>query len=142
MAFFHNVIYSIDMFKKSVLMILLTILGHGAGVAGLYWAYSWFDTPMHFLGGLAAGVLALDIWHFAMRAPYGRHVRILRVLFVLGLVSLIGVLWELHEYLLDLRHYPAVLQPSIADTMKDLMMDLLGGGFAYVGIGSTYSKQI
>ncbi|KKS11650.1 MAG: hypothetical protein UU63_C0001G0031 [Candidatus Uhrbacteria bacterium GW2011_GWF2_41_430] len=50
---------------------------------------------------------------------------------VLGFVSLIGILWELHEFVLDVI-FPVVIdefkrQPDIPDTMMDFTMDLIGG---------------
>ena len=50
----------------------------------------------------------------------------LRLFCVVGIVMGIGVLWEFHEYALG-RLTDISLQGDLADTMKDLLMDTLGG---------------
>lgn len=88
---------------------------------------------MHFLGGAFAALTFY--WLFGRLFPHhfnlGRSFLVTLVI-VLGWVSLIGVLWELMEFSIDVLFIPgrrlaAMQQQGMQDTMGDLFMDLLGG---------------
>jgi len=100
---------------------------HAAGLLfGLYTSWLWYDIPMHFLGGFAMGALGLAL---LKKGPSFWH----DVLFVIGFVSLISILWEQHEFLLDvLLAGSERRQLGIADTMADFFFDLSGGLVALV----------
>lgn len=107
-----------------------------------YWVYPWFDIPMHFAGGILAAMLFLRIFNDAgliekveNSEPAKRGIlkskEMIILVVLLGFVALVGVLWELFEFLLDISlkrasvHLPS--QVGLSDTMKDLANDLLGG---------------
>jgi hypothetical protein len=99
-------------------------------------AYSvWpdIDVPMHFSGGFAMGLLALAIFSagHAKSKGQGSHAWYIKPLFVVGFVALVAVLWEFHEFLLDVWFVQngswEKTQISLADTMGDLFFGLLGG---------------
>lgn len=122
-------------FRRSILAIITVLIAHGVGVLGMYWIYRWFDIPVHFLGGFAAGILALDIKGYVVAELKTRYIssKLFVLIYVLGVTALVGVGWELHEYALDqIRNTEVILQPDLADTMLDFTMDLCGGLFAYV----------
>ncbi len=83
----------------------------------LYWHYVWFDTVMHFIGGLALGTFV------AALLPRFRP-----ILYVLG-VALLAIGWEVFEF-----YFGTNLHASnfYFDTSVDLLMDALGGIVAYV----------
>jgi hypothetical protein len=131
-------------FLRSICAIALVLVAHALGMIGVYWLYYWYDIPVHFLGGLAAGVLGFDIWYFFVSELQvkKRWMRpwMIRFMFTMGIVSIIGIGWELHEFVLDFARsivhgVKIVRQPSIADTMLDFVMDLSGGFVAYVITG-------
>jgi hypothetical protein len=126
-------------FKKSVLIITTVLIAHAIGLLfGLYELIEWYDVPMHAGGGFAMGALGLAIWNEGIeevrfKGALKRHLKWWLVPgIVLGFVALIGVLWELHEWLLDLVIPAAgsLRQPSLPDTMTDFVFDLLGGAAA------------
>ena len=132
-------------FLRSILSITLVLTAHALGMMGVYWLYYWYDIPVHFLGGFAAGVLGLDLWYFFVSdlrmAKVWMRPWMIRFTFAMGIVGLIGVGWELHEFILDyvrsiVHGVKIVRQPSIADTMLDFVMDLSGGFVAYVITGN------
>jgi hypothetical protein len=85
--------------------------------------WSWLDTPMHFLGGVGAG------WFASLAFPE-RGNGLKRFLLGLGMVAFIGVVWELFEWNANLflgNRSGVSFQGDLNDTMKDLVMDLLGG---------------
>ena len=45
---------------------------------------------------------------------------------IVGLVMIAAVLWEVYEFLWD-QIFGTLFQPSKADTIKDLIMGMLGG---------------
>ena len=99
---------------------------------GVYERWQWFDVPMHFVGGFAAGLLGVSL-HFAGTSAKQRRElpSWYQLLFVLGITMFVAVTWEWHEFVRDWIHHGQAgwtwLQPSTADTMKDLLMGLLGG---------------
>jgi len=124
--------------KKAWLIIGIVLLAHAVGLFfGLYDLISWYDIPMHVGGGFAMGALALAIWHegiedVTFKGALERHLKWWLVpAMVLGFVSLIGIVWELHEWLLDLvLPSDALRQPDLPDTMMDFVNDLVGAAAA------------
>lgn len=51
----------------------------------------------------------------------------MRFFALVSMVMAVGVLWEFHEYLLDRMVTTMKFQGDLNDTMKDLLMDTLGG---------------
>jgi hypothetical protein len=93
----------------------------------------WIDSPMHFLGGVSVGLMGVGIlFLYGEKNPKSSIPLFIKVIFVLGVVALVGIAWEWYEYLLDhvvfTRELIGLSQPSIADTLLDLFFDLLGGG--------------
>ena len=124
--------------KKAWIVIALVLAFHTLGlVFSLYDVFEWYDIPMHIGGGVAMGALALAICHEGIedvkfKGALERHLKWWFIPgMVLGFVALIGVLWELHEWALDLILPTDVLrQPNLPDTMLDFINDLLGGVIA------------
>ncbi len=121
---------------KSIIILLVFILAlhFVATINHWYWIYSWFDIPMHFLGGFWVAMVFLwlnlkfDILKFN---PANRTVRtITTFITVLSFVALIGVLWEFFEFLYDFlissRGYSGFMQLGAADMIRDLFFDLSG----------------
>ena len=93
------------------------------------------DVPMHLLGGAAIA------YFFHVVVAYGDRLGLVLVgsrraemIMVFGLVALATVVWELAEFLAD-RFFQLGAQPSVANTMKDQLMGLVGGA-VYIGINA------
>lgn len=87
------------------------------------------DSVFHLAGGLlTAHACAVGARHFS----WWRHVPALaRAGILVAVVAVIGIGWEWFEFLSDVflgTHH----QPSVADTMKDLLLDI--GGAALLTI--------
>ncbi|MEK6760343.1 MAG: hypothetical protein AABX93_00280 [Nanoarchaeota archaeon] len=98
-------------------------------MTGLYDKFLWLDIPMHFIGGIAVAysfLLTLDYLH---REKYLKLNKLFLFIFSVSLASLFAVGWEFYEFLTQL-FTGIIYQPSIADTMKDLFLGLLGGASA------------
>ena len=96
-------------------------------VVNLYNTISWFDSFVHFLSGIFTFILGLIIYE---KISIKRENKLLKVVFCLGIVAIIIVLWEIIEYTGDnligsnLQH---VIDTGIKDTMTDMIVALLGG---------------
>ncbi len=91
----------------------------------------WFDVPMHIIGGIWVGLVFLYLFSgFFSHESYDHHAERVKI-FILGIgfAALIGIFWEFFEFGLD-TFFSLSLQASVADNMKDLLMDVIGGGLA------------
>ncbi len=84
-----------------------------------YWKFSWFDTVMHFLGGVIVSGCAVWVW--SIEKPLGSLFHTLLV--TAAAILLVGIGWEIFEVgtgvqMMDVG-YPL-------DTALDLVMDTLG----------------
>lgn len=112
------------------------LVNHVAGRLGAYAAWPDFDVPMHLIGGFGAGMMGV-LLHERLTTPAHRRglPRSYHALFVLGVVMVIAVAWEFHEYVLDAfnagRPDWQRMQVSIQDTMGDLLNGMIGGAGAF-----------
>ncbi len=108
----------------------------------------WFDVVLHLLGG--AFCLAFFEYFFTLSEAegFGSKIVILgnggflvRLIVGLGFAALVGVVWEWFEFALDFLNRGNLLQPSLTDTMQDLLNDLLGACFIYIWIFKLKKKR-
>ena len=92
------------------------------------------DSVMHLAGGI---VLAMCLYGFLVSAIDKGWCpdpgKIVSVILVVSLVTTGAVCWEFYEWISD-RLFDTRLQPSVTDTVKDLLLGLLGG-ILYAGYG-------
>lgn len=90
-----------------------------------YWTVPWYDAPIHFLGGAWVALF----WLWALESKFFSGLKPLlsgrKVIFV---VLAIGLLWEIYELVLGVTDVAD--KKFMADTIKDLVMDILGGTLA------------
>lgn len=119
--------------SQVIIISLVLILGlhFFANLFSWYNAIWWLDVLMHLVGG---GWVALTASYVLFGNEKSKTISLLeRVIMVIGIVALIGVLWEFYEYLSDvylLKVHPLTLAPNpslLPDTLKDLFNDLVGG---------------
>jgi hypothetical protein len=105
----------------ALVVVLLAVLHYAAVVFYLYWVYWWFDIMMHFLGGISIG---LFLYWFFYRSAIVSPPRMSFWAFIVGGTILIGVAWEIFEYVM---HFTYTSRESyVLDTSLDLLMDVLG----------------
>lgn len=93
----------------------------------VYVKLPWFDVPMHFLGGVMIAILVGSFYKSFRRA--GIFPALSRMAYVaLGtcIVVMFAVWWEFAEFLID-QVFGTTFQPSLADTMLDLLLGMAGG---------------
>ncbi len=99
----------------------------------LYVRFSFFDTLMHFWGGLTVAFFFAR--YFKDASPHLSAFK--KILFLIASACLIGVFWECAEYtssVLSPIYAPLISNyfyiGTLADTLTDLVADMLGG-FAF-----------
>ena len=118
-------------FTRAFQAIAAVMIVHAfAVVFDLYGIFRWWDSPMHFFGGVAMACLAFAILTRVFKGGKGQPPIWFACLFVIGFTALVAVAWEWHEYLIDHTIGPVFgwrpTQPSPMDTMKDLFLGILG----------------
>ncbi len=103
-----------------ILSTLLVMLHNAALEGSWYWKFPWFDLVMHFLGGLVFG--CISVW-ILLRFFSEKHAFTYLVWWLCGIVFVVGISWEVFEYLADV----AFAEHYLLDTVSDMIMDLLGG---------------
>jgi hypothetical protein len=96
-------------------------------VIDLYSCLVNYDTIMHFLSGIFEAYLGFYI--LKLLKNYNEDKLTFNILFILGFVSLIAVSWEIFEFTSSIifKVDPQnVLTTGVTDTMKDLIVALIG----------------
>lgn len=121
---------------KPVLIFLFAVLGVYAFSIIFSWydAIPWLDSPLHFFGGLWAGLFFFFLFGnmFSENSSHPME-RVKILIMAVGFTGLLGIFWEFYEFIMD-NSLALLMQPSIGDTMKDLFLDILGGAVAGVFI--------
>jgi hypothetical protein len=116
-------------FPLAVLMVLHVVFLF----FGLY-SVAHLDSVMHLAGGI---VLAMCLYGF-LDSAIGKGWcpdpgKIVSAILVVSLVTTGAVCWEFYEWISD-RLFDTHLQPSVTDTVKDLLLGFIGGAL-YTGYG-------
>lgn len=109
------------------LSILVAVLHYIALTLYFYWTISWFDILMHLLGGYLIGLIALYLLvNFLDKEIISN--RKISLILVLSFVLIIGLGWELWEVFMN---FTDILEDRL-DTAIDIVMDTIGGYFAFL----------
>ena len=128
---------------RFVLVIIFTVIVFAVDMIAkrlyLYWTYGWFDSMMHFIGGMIGGYLVLLLIATHRSGQVKENGEMLEeggkpLVYkprayeaFLGAFA-IGVVWEIAEFALHVSRYsPRFFQ----DTLSDLLFDIAGGVVAY-----------
>ena len=93
----------------------------------LFEAYPWLDNPLHFFGGFLISITANEFFLYCRNKGYvGKMHPLIYAMILTTFVVTVAVFWEFHEFLRDF-YFHTHLQSSEADTMKDLLVGMIGG---------------
>ena len=96
---------------------------------GFFNSVFWFDDVMHVIGGFAVGCTFFFVFSYFYFSFYLILNYFFSYLFVVSLVALTVVFWELYEFVLTfITNIPT--QPSLGDTLFDLFLGMVGSFFA------------
>lgn len=95
----------------------------------MYYIIPWLDIPMHIWGGFLFGTMFVYVYEYINRDKLSERINLKHLLVF---VFLIGVIWELYEYVFDVIGHRE--WRGLPDSLKDLFDDLLGACLAYLFI--------
>lgn len=105
----------------------------------IYAIYPNLDIPMHYIGGLAIAYAASrTLAYLEDEKLISRLNKTILLITIFSLTATATVFWELAEFLGD-RYLDLHVQPSLANTMQDQFMGLLGGA-TWTAIFDKYRK--
>ncbi|MEX0935007.1 MAG: hypothetical protein WDZ70_01630 [Candidatus Paceibacterota bacterium] len=87
-----------------------------------YWHMPWFDVLPHFIGGMFAAFSLIFISFLYYRSQGKETERAFSAAIILFGTFLVGILWEIFEYIFAVSVDPL----ASFDTVVDLFMDTLG----------------
>lgn len=121
---------------RFLISLFLIILGtHLLGIwREWYWQFSWLDIPMHFAGGFWVGAFLIFLWQFY---PFFKTDSFLsQLIIIVSLTLLLGLAWEVYEllsdYFLARQGFLPISQVNNFDTLKDLLLDMLGASLVVI----------
>lgn len=124
-----------------VLVLCLFFFNLFATYFHLYFFIWWLDIPVHIFGGLWVGLLSLVLYYHSDYVPHKEHSVLLTIAIALSSALVIGLMWEIYEFVVDRAMEANEMQ--LGDALKDLCDDLLGGIIAAViFIRKGYNKHI
>ncbi len=86
----------------------------------------WPNRLVHFLGGVSMAVMAYFILDLIKKLKWVNNAnKFVDFFLILFFVMSTTVVWEFYEYISDVFFF-TVAQPSVDDTMKDMLMGMLG----------------
>lgn len=98
---------------------LVITLHNFATLFGTYYQYLWFDSLMHFLGGVSIAISA----HYYLEHSKNKLGYFTYLIFITAVTALAAVAWEFVEFAGD-YYLMTNMQPSIKDTLKDLFIGI------------------
>ena len=127
------------LWKAFLVLIIVGVLDWVGIWLQLFWTVSWYDIPVHFLGGFWVG--SMVVWFISQRkSQVSLSYRKLFVT-VLAWTILVGLLWEVFELAIGVTSFLDGFN-YVSDTSKDLLMDTLGGFLvAWINKSSLISNQ-
>ena len=119
-----------------VLAVDLSVFLHNLGLARFtlyYYETQWWDDLMHIMATIilatvvVIGLMVIERYSNTIRVP--RH---WYLFFVFIMVMMVGVTWEVFEYMID-QTFATDMQHSLDDTLDDLLSDVAGGLIGGIG---------
>jgi hypothetical protein len=118
------------------LSVIVSVLHYAALTFYFYWTISWFDIAMHLMGGFLMGLIGMFILIKTQKKEIFKNKKV-SLMLVLSFVLIIGLGWELWELFVG---FTDIISDRL-DTMIDLMMDFIGGYFAFLHIDKKLWKE-
>jgi hypothetical protein len=104
------------------------------GLSDFYVHFPQVDIPFHYAGGFAIAFTAAQILTYLEEENISPVLnRILFLIVIIALTATAAVIWEFAEFISD-QFLSTDLQGSIANTMQDQFVGILGGAtWAFIG---------
>ena len=127
--------------ELNFLIVLSLYLSVSGNVQGWYYHfYPFYDKVAHLVSSITIAVLGFVAAVIMDRYTEIKMNRPMIVFFIIIFTMAIGSFWEITEFVSD-NLFGTQLQPSLGDTMHDLIFDLAGGIIIGV-LGDVYLKRM
>ncbi len=119
-------------------MLIVYILNLICIYLNFYQKITNLDSFFHFVGGLSVS-LSFSLFYYYFK--FTIKPKLFFYLFLFSFTALIGVVWEFSEFIHDLLLPNIIYQINLADTIKDLSLDLIGSLILIILIESSDFKN-
>jgi hypothetical protein len=97
-----------------------------------YYKFWWWDSMLHGFSAIGFGVLGFIIMVYLCQSSKLKASPFLIALFSFSFALAIGALWEIFEFAMDQTFGTSMQKSGLPDTMKDLIVDSIGGIIASI----------
>ena len=111
------------LFTSFAVLICLFILHIAGSFLYLYWTLDWFDSLVHFIGGVSVGFFALWTFWDSGLWKKERPKQFSALITTVLVVIIVGAAWEIFEYVNGLTQSTEGYK---LDTIHDMIADTLG----------------
>lgn len=129
MNYMHSKLSIKDILKMAVAPFLVFMLGYCLeNFVPIYQLLEWPNRVVHFLGGLSISVPIFIVLKWAKANKFiSTSNKWFDFLLIVMSAMCVATFWEYYEYASD-KFFPGpyLSQPSVDDTMKDMIMGMLG----------------
>lgn len=105
-----------------------------------YYKYFWWDTVLHTSSGLGFGIAGFLLLYIIYKSGKTKATPAILAMFAFCFAVAVGTVWEVFEFVMDTMFGFNMQGDSLFDTMKDLIVDSIGGLVAAV-MGYLYLKR-
>lgn len=113
---------------ECIYLIFIFFAQYLGSVVNLYIKTEWYDLLVHTVSGFLSGYVAI---YLLIHSGYYKNKNLFfQIVYILGIASLIAVVWELLEYGMDKlfgSNTQHALETGVNDTMEDLLVAFVGG---------------
>jgi len=112
------------LYSAFALVILVYILHVVALKFYFYWQLPWFDSPMHFLGGIFTGLIVLYVYMLTKGQENILEIKENTLMnLILITIAIVGIVWEVWEYSFGLSFTRG---NDFFGTIEDLYVGVIG----------------
>jgi hypothetical protein len=114
-------------FEITILIFIFLSLFLGE-IGSFYEHFWWWDLFLHTISAVLIGDFAFSLVYILNREKAISLSPVFTSLFAFSFAVMIGALWEIFEFLMDVTLGLNMQKSGLIDTMTDLMVDAIGGG--------------
>jgi hypothetical protein len=136
-----------NFFIAAIVFFIASTLFFGEGEQ-FYYKFWWWDTMLHGMSAIGFGILGFALLLYLVQSSKITASAFLLSFFSFSFSVAIGAIWEIFEYAMDQTFGMNMQKSGLPDTMKDLIVDCLGGiigsvaGYLYLTYGKSSPLSI
>jgi hypothetical protein len=116
-----------EFIRTSIVLFTICALVLGE-IHTFYDIFPWWDIFLHVFAGAGLAILMYSWLHQLTKHRQLKASPIFHTIFVFAATTTVLVIWEIYEFSIDILQWSDnKMQPSLTDTMTDLIVGLVGG---------------